>query len=595
MAEEQPANPRQAAGREADRTDRRERRVALAHLGFALNGHWRLILLAGVSFALMTAIFEPVGWWPLAFVCLVPWCIMLGAATSARAAYWYSFLLGLLFFCVNLAWVFQATGPSFSYALLIMTGYLAVYFPLVACPVRHAIRRRRLPLAVVLPVCWVGSELLRATVASGFPWLFLGHSQYRVLTMIQPADLVGAYGVSFVVAAVNGAIADVILAIIARRRASNPGRNLRRARFSTIFAAVLLLATIIYGQVQLRRDVTSPGPRICVVQGDFLTSIWKPFPGTDEKMPVYLEMLEAAAREAAAAGEPPDLYLLPEAPWNMYLNPEVRFQDSISFESYRFFSEFAQQQNAYVVVGAYTYIPTPSDLLAAHRQYNSAYIFSPDGREPQRYDKIHLVLFGETLPFRFGRLRPVYLWLNRLTPFSKDGTYEWSTFPGDAFHTYEFVSRSQDGKTFRMGIPICYEDVMPYISRAFAAGPEGGKGADILLNVSHDGWFGRGHQQPQHLIASVFRAVENRVPIVRSVNTGVSAFIESSGAVHDVVQGDADHRWPGRSGFGTASVDLDRRVSFYTHNGDWFAWMCVTLWALLYVDYVVVRARTKTP
>ncbi|HNQ23543.1 MAG TPA: apolipoprotein N-acyltransferase [Phycisphaerae bacterium] len=562
----------------------------LPHLGFALTTHRSLVLLALVSLLLQTLSFEPIGFWPAVFVCLVPWCVLIGTAHSAPRVYFYSYLLGLAFFLLNLRWALHATTVRFAHAWLLLGLYLGLYYLLVACPVRHAIRRRRMPLAVVVPLVWTGSEILRAVVITGFPWFFLSHSLYRVLPLTQISDLVGAYGVSFVAAAVNGMLADVVIAFVASRKAAAPGVNIRRARFSIVFAAALLVVSLIYGLVQLRTGTLSPGPRIATVQGDHLTTIDGDEGTPTEKRNLYFTIMEDAALRQ------PDLYLLPESPWPMLLNPESREFSRGSQESFRRFQQFAREQNAYIVTGGYTKIPTPHDVLAKQRVYNSAYIFSPDGAEPARYDKRHLVLFGETLPFRFGRLRFLYLWLNSLTPFSgEDGAEEWSTFPGERFRTFSLAAPSQGGKVYRFGIPICYEDVMPYISREFVSGPDGAKQVDLLLNISNDGWFGRGHQQPQHLSTCVFRAVENRVPIVRSVNTGISAFIDSFGRVHDVVQGAATANWPGQCGYTVATVQVDSRYSFYSRYGDWFAWACALCGLLLYVDYSIVRARTREP
>ena len=141
---------------------------------------------------------------------------------------------------------------------------------------------------------------------------------------------------------------------------------------------------------------------------------------------------------------------------------------------------------------------------------------------------------------------------------------------------------------------------MPYVSRVFATGvsrgdlhtprPAGdeayaGKQVDFLLNISNDGWFGRGVQQPQHLAICVMRAVENRVGIARSVNTGISGFVDPSGRLHDLVTSG--------SGYAVGNVWTDTRFSFYSRYGDWFAWTCAVLWLAFYVDYFVVRARAR--
>jgi len=114
---------------------------------------------------------------------------------------------------------------------------------------------------------------------------------------------------------------------------------------------------------------------------------------------------------------------------------------------------------------------------------------------------------------------------------------------------------------------------------------------DFLLNISNDGWFGRNHQQPQHLSTCVFRAVENRVGIARSVNTGISAFIDPSGRVHDQVRGDPNDNWPRQVGYSVANVMVDSRYTLYTRLGDWFGWLCVLIGVALFVDYWIMRAR----
>jgi len=553
-----------------------------------IETHRAMLLLILLSLGLKSLIFAPIGWWPFSFVCLVPWLIMIGKATRAPRVYFYSFVFALAFFLVNMRWLYPATGAGY----VALSVYQSAFFPLVACPLRHVVRRRRLPLGVVLPFVWVGSELLRAVVLSGFPWFFLSHSFHKVLTLIQVSDLVGAYGVSFVVAAVNGAVADAILAYIARRRAVEEKLQRQQAWFSAVFAVVLIGATVVYGQIQLHRDTISAGPRIALIQGDFVNSV-DPDTLRDhdalsdvEKMQIYFSMMDAAAKQQ------PDLYLLPESPWVMYLNPERR-DFGLSGRSFRALGKHAREHNAYIVTGSGSAEFTPYDPHQKVRQYNSATVFNPDGSEPGRYDKVHLVIFGEFVPFRFGRLRFLYFWLNRVTPFSgPDGESEFSFFKGDEFRVFRMQAASQGGTGYRFGIPICYEDAMPYISREFVSGGFDGKRADFLLNISNDGWFGRGIQQPQHLAVCVLRAVENRVGIARAVNTGVSAFIEPSGRVHDVVTHDPSTAWPGNCGFAVATVGVDTRYSVYSRSGDWFAWGCALMWLIFFVDYWVVRALT---
>ncbi len=555
-----------------------------------------MILLSLVCVALMSVIFAPLrpwppsGLWPLAFLCLVPWLVMIGGAVQAPRVYFYSYALALVFFLLNMRWLYPATGLGY----VALSFYLAVYFPLVACVARHAVRRRRWPLAIVLPIVWVGSEMLRAVVISGFPWFFLSHSLYRVLTLIQVSDLVGAYGVSFMVAAVNGAVADVLMLRLGPGVASPWRGALRAARASVVFAALLVVGTIVYGQVQLHRATTSTGPRIALIQGDFLSLVSEQEAtghdrtGEWEKMETYFSMMVAAAEEK------PDLYLLPESPWAMLMNEEARDTNQISRQSHAALQAHATNYNGHVVTGSGSRERDPNDLLAQQRRYNSATVFYPDGREPGRYDKRHLVYFGEIVPLRGTRFHSLYLWLNALMPFSgPDGEYEYSFFRGAEFRRFEMEAASQSGRTYRFGIPICYEDVMPYVSRRFTNGGSGEKQVDFLLNISNDGWFGRGIQQPQHLAICVFRAVENRVGVARSVNTGISALIQPNGRIHDRVTRDPAQRWPGICGYSVATVGVDSRVTLYSRYGDWFAWGCAILGLIFFVDYWIVRARAR--
>jgi len=576
--------------------DRDERLYSAADVGFAIDTHGTMALLSLSSLVLMSLIFAPIGIWPLSFVCLVPWLILIGGASLAPRVYFHSFAFGLAFFLINMSWLYAATGWGY----LALAVYQAAYFPFVAVALRHVVRRRRWPLALALPLVWTGSEMLRAVVISGFPWFFLSHSLHRVLTLIQVSDLVGAYGVTFMVAAVNGAIADVVFATMASRRTGRSRINLRDARFSLVFAAAMVVVVTIYGQIQLHRDTTSDGPRIAVIQGDFINTVHPERTkdhdqaSEDEKMRVFLSMLEATAKEQ------PDVYVLPETPWTMYLNPEAREFFAIARASFAALQEHSTRNNAIVVTGSASLIPTPYDLLAKERRYNSATVFHPDGAEPQRYDKVHLVYFGEIVPFRFGRLRFLYFWLNRVMPFSgPDGEFEYSLFRGDGFQRFSVDAPSRNGESYRFGIPICYEDVMPYVSREFVCGGSKEKQANFLLNISNDGWFGRGifqgrPQQWQHLAICVFRAVENRVGIARAVNTGISGFIQPTGRIHDVVSGSESTPWPGECGYSVANVGVDSRYTVYSRYGDWFAWGCALMWLVLFIDYWIVRARTRT-
>jgi apolipoprotein N-acyltransferase len=535
------------------------------------------------TFLLKSLIFEPLALWPVSFVCLAPWAVMVGWSARARRVYWLSFALGVGFFLWNMRWLIPATGLG--YAALAV--YLSLYFPLMVWTIRHALRHRSLPASLVLAIVWTGCEFVRAVAFSGFPWFFLSHSFAGVPLLIQVSDLVGAYGVSFVAAGVNGLAVDAIVAWAARRSGPPAPRSVaRNLRIDLVFCGAALAFLVGYGLVQMNRGTTSDGPKVAVLQGDFVSTVGTPTESEEQKRASYFEMLHAAAEEQ------PDLYALPESPWWMYLNPARRDLVPLWRSSFDALRGHAVRHNATLVTGCGTWEQHPHDLLAKDRRYNSAAVFTPDGAEPQFYNKVHLVYFGEIVPFRFGPLRFLYFWLNRFMPFSEGGKIEFSYFPGETFRRFEFAAPSQGGMRYRFGVPICYEDVMPYVSRRFVSGGAPTKQVDFLLNISNDGWFGRGIQQPQHLAICVFRAVENRVGIARAVNTGESAFILPSGRIAEVVRGDPDGRWPGKIGYAVRNLAVDGRYTLYSRYGDWFACACAICWLALGIDYLVCRASS---
>jgi apolipoprotein N-acyltransferase len=255
----------------------------------------------------------------------------------------------------------------------------------------------------------------------------------------------------------------------------------------------------------------------------------------------------------------------------------------------------AKQYGAFVTVGGMSEEPQPPRCYPEKHRYNSAFVYAPGQAEPARYNKIHLVPFGEYVPFRYSkRLFWLYRFLNdsAFNPWGRGGN-EYSLTAGKEFTNFELRARSLDERAFRFGITICYEDVIPQIFRRFVTDGRGRKRVDFMLNISNDGWFGRGPQQPQHLVNCAFRAVENRVAVARAANTGVSGFIRPDGLWHDLMS-DPDHR-PRAGGMGhrTARLQLDPRVSFYSCYGDLFAGVCAVLALAGLVDALVCRRRER--
>lgn len=586
----------------------------------ARSGFWRearaVFGLCLLSAMLMSTISAPISLWPLAFVCLTPWTYAAYTASRPTLFHLLSYLFGTLYFLVNLYWLWPVTDLGLG-ALAI---YLGFYWMLAGWAVRSG-WRRGLPAALVLPVVWVACEFLRAFVMTGFPWLFVGHAFYEQLWLIQISDITGAYGVSFVALAVNGALADWL---VCRRARPTHALLRRRMTCGVSIAVVMLIATIGYGVFRTRTADFSKGPRVAVVQHDFL--LYSDPGANAEPWLVFAAYLKLAAE---AAQEGPDLLVFPETTWSAIQNtdffsagvqavagvaPWMSVYGKKCDEAIAAFArgeyaaanrvldyldrqfapkldlprlQFSGGPATTVVLGALSLEVFPERAYPKSERYNSVLIYEPDGKQrAERYDKVHLVPFGESVPFRYGKFHWLYLRLNALSPFSgAGGEIEYSLTPGEEMTVFELETGA--GKT-RFGTPICYEDAMPYLIRNYVwNGAE--RRVDFLVSVSNDGWFLHSSELPQHLAICAFRAVENRVGIARSVNTGMSGFIDPNGRIYSLVEKNGRTHGPGVVGYSVDHVLIDKRGSLYGRFGDWFATFCLLVAGVLWVDAIIFR------
>jgi apolipoprotein N-acyltransferase len=563
---------------------------------------WPLLALSAMTFGLSFLLFEPLTVWPVGYLVFVPWLIAVCAGRSRVWVYVSSYLLGLAFFLSHWRWLFETTPEGY------FTGGVVwgLYFPLAAWIVRHLYRRRGLGAAVSFPFVWVGIEIIRSHGPLAFPWFLLGHSQIGLLSMIQIADVTGVYGVTFVLAAVNGWLSD---AVLARLRARSGAAVKMPGVAPTVGVITLVGVALMYGWFRLAQMQPTSGPQIAVLQGDYALSADPNVPGAPErdKWQAYMRLMDRAAESQ------PDLVVLPETPWSMYLNRELREQTAdllerldVSTRDYvraiggnanfwhQRFEHYARQHDSFVVVGGMSYEPKPAGSYPSELRYNSAFVYAPQTAEPARYDKIHLVLFGEYVPFRYwDSLHWFYRWLNdNMTPFGQGG-FEYSLSPGKDFRIFDMHPRSEPSRDYHFAITICYEDVIPQVFRRFTVDADGRKRVDFMLNISNDGWFGHGSQQAQHLVNCAFRAVENRVGIARSVNTGISGFVQPDGSWHNLVGQDGSLLKAGGQGLAIDRVWSDPRPTFYALHGDAFGIACTMLAAVGAGDAARIAWREK--
>ncbi len=558
------------------------------------------------------------GYWAFALICLVPWTMVVIRTQRAWVVHWLSFFGGWLFYLIALRWLYPVTGLGY----VALAFYLAVYWPMAAWAIRAGIRHRISPIWT-LPAVWVATEYLRAWVMSGFPWFFVGHAFYQQTLLIQVCDLTGVYGLSFLALMINGVVAEMLL--LRQKRQSQPTRT-RQLRAGAVYVLVMLLVVSAYGMFRLSYDGRRPGPTISVVQEDFPLESKPPYGA-----PAQVVFAHYLTRAQQAAMDEPDLVVFPETTWSAIQNKDFLATELRSVEDahagmwsygnacHQAIAAFARGDYPAVnrvlvniqkrsrgdyafpmlsnqsappvplIVGAMS-LEVTDQVYPKTLKFNSALYYDRTGAQQDvRYDKMHLVPFGELVPFRNGRflgfdIHWLYKWLNSLSPFSNGGKIEYTLTPGKMPTVFDLVA---DDDVFHFAVPICYEDVMPYMARRFVYGQEG-KRVDFLLNISNDGWF-REAELPQHLGICVFRAVENRVPIARAVNTGISGFIDSNGRIHDVVERDGQRIGRGIAGHSTAALQLDDRVSMYGRYGDWFAGLCLATGISLWLEAIVAR------
>ena len=458
-----------------------------------------------------------------------------------RVAFGCGFLHGLLFVLTALPWiatvlaVHGGISPLGGWSLLLLIavawGILTGGFAWSS----HRLSLQSIDFACLgAPFLWVTFEFARAHLPEiGFPWNLLGYPASANLGLVQLATITGIYGLSFLAASFN--------ALLTWTAASN--MLTLRARIICAAAATAILLIAAWGGPRL---VPRPQAR------HFARVVQLNFPEVESYPADWFQAHAADLDEIerislAPAAEKPDLLVWPEAP-APFSYQEAQFAKIASTLAMRFGHPF--------LAGAVEWKPPVDPADAAPRgtllPYNSVLLFDAQGRHVFVYDKIHLVPFGEYEPFPLIH-RLVASVSGQVGGFHKGNKYVVGQLPG--------------GNSF--GVFICYEAIFPGEVRRFAA-----NGAELLINISNDGWFGRSAAAEQHLRMARVRAVENRRWLVRATNNGFTVSVDPYGRVFEPIPPDVRT---------AADLPYDFRAdeTIYTRFGDWFAWLCVLVSVIL--------------
>jgi apolipoprotein N-acyltransferase len=398
--------------------------------------------------------------------------------------------------------------------------------------------------------------MVQARLFSGFPWNFLGASQYQMLPVIQIASFTGVYGISFLAAWFS--ISLIAAAAVVLRRSQSP-----RAWMGEIVLPLLAVTGVVFYGVRQFGQPAPPAPlKIALVQPSIPQRWdWPPI----ERSNRFAHLLRLSETALTNTGSKPDLLVWPEAAVPGFVRWDTNIHNAVT--------NLVRRHRVWLALGSDDAAPRlDQDDPFATDIFNASFLIGPEGEFRATYRKRRLVIFGEYVP------------LARWLPFLERWTGMGSFTAGRGPVQFEVPELN-----LKTSVLICFEDVFPHGARAYVDDD-----TDFLLNLTNNGWFGESAAQWQHAANAVFRAVENGVPLVRCANNGISCWVTSHGQMRDpYLPGTTDAYG---AGFKLVEVPLlggkKREPTFYRRHGDVFGWACVT-WSALAVGRTLLRRRTE--
>jgi len=494
------------------------------------------ILYAVLSALMLTVSFPPgLGGW-FVWIGLIP-LLLAVESQSARSRFILGIIAGMAHYLTLMYWVIIVLNrygglplPVSMGALILLSFYLSLYFGLFCLGAGFIPSGPFYPLA--MSMFWVSLEFIRASILSGFPWCLLGYTQFKQLFLVQVSDVTGVYGISFLIVFANALLFSLF---VSRER-----KKIVRLLPETVLFLICLASVLNYGyswQKKKEPEVqTGKSYPLAVVQGNIDQSLKWTGPYQEKTIRIYQEL----TRQTRSAK--PWLIIWPETAAPFFFQNQDDLAGRIR--------ELAVESDAHLIFGS----PAFGYEKGLLKYFNRAYHIDPMGTIRGYYDKVHLVPFGEYVP------------LKRFLPFIK----KLVTAAGD-FTPGEKISPLPVG-SLSVGMLICFESIFPEIARVHTR-----QGADMLVNITNDAWYGRSSAPYQTLCMSVFRAIENRRPLIRAANTGFSAFIDNKGKIL------------AESGLFCREILIKEinmvkpSLTFYTRYGDLFAVACLFFSAIILI------------
>jgi len=505
------------------------------------------IFLGILSAVLLIYSFPATNFWFLGWIALTPF-LLTAKEEKLLNVILIGFLTGLVFYYGCIYWLNYISG----FGTIALVFYLSLYF-LIFSFFTAIFIKSSLPVfikGISIASVWVILEYIRSNFLTtlGFGWVSLGYSQADFLPIIQIADITGVYGISFLLIFANVMITELFFS-----ENKNDGiekekiiaRLLRNKLLNLFFLLLLIGGVLSYGFNRLtseQKDSKKQSYKISLIQPNIPQSLkW------DDSY--KQDILEKHLRLTAEAknNDQSELVIWPETSYPADLEREQEFS-SMLFDSIR-------KINTYVLIGCNRFIWL--NEYNYNTVYNSALLISPEGKVVNFYDKMHLVPFGEYFPVE--KLPKI---LFKILPERINMVGDFSA--GKDYKVFKVIFSPE--RQLNFGVLICFEDLFPEMARNFVK-----NGAQVLVNITNDAWYGVSSAPYQHAQASILRAVENRIPVVRAANTGLSVFIDEKGRVFEKIM-DKDKKDIFVEGYKTALVSIQSKPAktFYNKYGDVF-------------------------
>ena len=478
----------------------------------------------------------------------------LSAATTALIG-------GMVFFLGVFTWIFVVPGYNALHHILLAV-YLGSYLGIFGLLFAFVSRSLGGFLALIAaPFIWVTLEFVRSNLSFlALPWGLLAHSQYQAITLIQSASIAGVHGIAFIIVAVNCTLAALILLALNRltkkQLAAIPKQTARQTAVLSGGTILFLVAILIFGRFEISKPIEGASLNLAVIQGNIGLAEKRDPANAERIMKIYSDLTRRASEFD------PDLIVWPEnaTPGPITGNPKLFAQ----------ISQLGEKSDTHLLLGSSKLHKFNANQPQKAKYTNSAFLIAPTPGPLRviKYDKIRLFPFGEYLPYK-GRL-----------PWSSIGVPAVDSYKSGTQYKVFYLDKHP------FSVTICWENLFSELVRQFVK-----NGAQFIVNITNESWFGETAAPYQFLSMNVFRAVENRVYLIRCANTGISSFIDPHGRIIDRVK-DKFGKDIFVSGFLTGRIVPLISNTFYTRYGNWFAWLCTFCTAIF---VLLAVSKPKAP